>query len=237
MTVSPGKYARAASFLAFLLLMSSGVALGQGLVGVGFLPGQSTVQVFSINPATGGTTPILSTGAVALAGGPIGFDPATRRLFFEDGTDLWTADLAHGTASHVPFAPCCPFLQFDSTTDSLLGLGFLPGQPTVQVFSINPVTGGTTPILSTSANALVGAPIGFDSATRRLFFEDGTDLWTADLAHGTTSHVPFGSCCPALVFEGVPVLAVVPLLAPQGLAALVIALAIAGWHLSRAQRA
>jgi hypothetical protein len=235
MTLGPERWRRAAMLLAFLLVGGSSAAPGQGLVGVGFLSGQTTVQVFSIDPVTGDTTPILSTTTVSLSGAPIAFDPVTRRLFFQDVTDLWTVDLAHGTSSHIPLAYCCPFLQFDTRANLLLGLGFLPGQATVQVFSIDPVTGGTIPILSTSTVALCGASIGFDPATRRLFFGDGTDIWTADLALGTASHNPLASSCPALVFSGAPV-AAVPLLGPKGLAALALALAIAGWHLGRAQR-
>ncbi len=205
------------------------------LLGLGLLPGQTTVQVFAIDPASGGTTPLLSTGASALSGAPIGFDPLTRRLFFEDGSGLWTADLELGTATRVPLAVCCPYLQYDGRANLLLGLGLLPGQTTVQVFAIDPATGDTTPLLSTGASALTAAPIGFDPLARRLFFEDGSELWTADLELGTATHVPLAVCCPALHFAGGAV-AAVPLLGPSGLAALLIGIAIAGWHFSRAQR-
>jgi len=61
------------------------------------------------------------------------------------------------------------------------------------------------------------------------------DLWTVDLVHGTASHVPLASCCPFLLFAGVP-LTSVPLLGATGLVTLALALAIAGWHLVREQR-
>jgi hypothetical protein len=117
----------------------------------------------------------------------------------------------------------------------LIGLTFLDGQNTLTVVSIDPTTGTTMPLLATTATGFVGGYVAFDPSSRRLFFEDSSSIYTADLAHGTVSHVPLDLCCLPLEFGTGPV-APVPALDWRGLTVFATALLILGWKLAGLQR-
>jgi hypothetical protein len=119
----------------------------------------------------------------------------------------------------------------------LVGLGFLGSDTTASVFSIDSATGNATRILSTPAVGVTGVPIGFDASTRRLFFEDGVALYTADLAHRTVSRVPINYCCPSLFFATLSTAPSLPLLSPIAGLALFVSVALVGWRLAHGRGA
>jgi hypothetical protein len=134
----------ALSMTAELLWYSANPLRGQELIGLSFLPGETTVTVVSIDPTTGAQTPLVPTTSAGSAGGFLAVDPASRRVFFVDGISLslYTVDLSHGTESQVPLNPCCPALAWDAAGHRLIGLSLLPGDDTVTVVAIDPTTGG-----------------------------------------------------------------------------------------------
>lgn len=212
--------------------------VGNQLIGLAYLPGEYTVTVSIVDPATASLTPLVPTGAVA---GASAFDPVGRRIFFESGSQdgppyaINVVDIANRTVSQpVPF-PCCPNLIWDAEERRLLGLSFFQNHTPLTIVSIDPSTGSQTPLLPTPAGGVAQGWLTIDPGTGRVFFSDpfaGT-LITANLQSVDVSQSPLAPCCPALgwlpaVVPTVPV----PALDATGLAVLAIVLSILGWRLA-----
>ncbi len=157
----------------------------------GVITGTTGVDVVKIDPASGASTLVVSTGATSLVGGVIAFDPTARHLFFESSGSLYTVDLATNNVSHVSLSACCSLLQFDVAARTLYTVIF--SGATAVVMSIDPQTGTATPVVDTGATGIQGGAIAFDPILRRLFFiGELSNLYTVDLVRRTTSHAPFG---------------------------------------------
>jgi hypothetical protein len=216
---------------AISFLLFAALSKGQGLAGLGFSGNE--VAVFSLDPTTGVSTLVRTTGADSF--NSYAFDPVRRRLYFYDqipSPDLYTVDLANGTVSHVTVPTCCLALFSDPRTSTLYGLGFSGNE--VAVFSLDPTTGVSTPVRTTGADSFNS--YAFDPVQRRLYFYDqipSPDLYTVDLANGTVSHVAVPTCCLALFFAAPSALAI-PTLSVAGLVTLALVLALVGFRSSDA---
>ena len=92
-----------------LTMLRGHVAEAQVLYGFGFLPGQTDYSVFTINPATGAFTSVVSVGPVPVS--TVTFDPVGKRLFFlSPPSTLYTVNLTSGAISTAPVGNCCAFL-------------------------------------------------------------------------------------------------------------------------------
>jgi hypothetical protein len=185
--------------------------LGQELIGLAFLNGETTLTIVSIDPATGTQTPLMATPAGGVAAGPLAVDPRSRRLFFVSfdagATWLYTADLIHRTisaAAETASTGAAGQLFWDPVGNQLIGLAYLPGEYTTTVSVVDPATAGLTPLVPTGAVAGVSA---FDPVGRRIFFESGSQngppyaINVVDIANRTVSQpVPF-PCCPNLIWD------------------------------------
>lgn len=159
-------------------------------------------EVFAIDTTTGVMTPRIATGATTLAGGISAFDPAGRRLFFMSDPDLYVVNVDSGTFSHVSLGHRFPLLQFDITSRTLFGIWDLSGQ--AGVYSIDPATGVMTAQFATGAPGFVGGIITFNPFSRDLFFMSNTELYSANVATQSASHVSLGGAFPLLQFDAPP---------------------------------
>ena len=211
--------------------------VGNQLIGLAYLPGEHTMTVSVVDPATSRLTPLVPTGAVA---GASAFDPVGRHIFFASGSQngppyaINVVDIANRTVSQpVPF-PCCPNLIWDPAARRLLGLSFFNNQLPLTVVSIDPSTGSQTPLLSTPAGGVAQGWRTIDPVTGRVFFSDpfAQTLVTVNLQSGQVTQSLLAPCCPALGWMAVAATVPVPALDASGLAALGFALAILGWRLA-----
>jgi len=208
--------------------------VGKQLLGLGYLPGDTTVTVASIDPATAAVTPLVPTTIPGIDGGTVTIDPAGRRIFFEGApngapNELNIVDLANRTVSQTPL-PCCPPLVWDPAGNRLLGMSFVDNHIPLTVVSIDLSTGSQTPLLPTPSGGVSLGYVTIDPATGRVFFADpfAHSLVTANLQRGNVLQSPLAPCCPPLgwLAAAVPV----PALDASGLAVLGLALAILGWR-------
>lgn len=197
----------------FAFAYSANPVLGQELIGLTILPGDTTASIVSINPVTGTQTPLMATPATRVDGASLAIDPASRRVFFVStqlvgGTSLYVADLVHGTISWVPETAstgAAGVLIWDPVGNQLIGLGYLPGEYTMTVSSVDPATASLTPLVPTSAvgpNAFAFDPVG-----RRIFFENGSQngppyaLNVVNITNRTISQPVSFPCCPRLLWD------------------------------------
>jgi Fe2+ transport system protein FeoA len=173
-------------------------ALHNQLLGVGFFGGLQ-IQVAKIDPVTGTATTLTTTTAATLSGAQAAYDPVQQRVFFQDSSQIFTVNLATNCSSHITEPNCCADLLFDAFRSQLLGVGFFGGSQ-VTVAQIDPVTGTPTALVTTPANTLSGAQAAYDTVQQIAFFQDGSRLFTVNLATNITSQTSEASCCPSLLF-------------------------------------
>jgi 6-phosphogluconolactonase (cycloisomerase 2 family) len=222
-------------FAGIILVMGAHPAVGQTLYGFGFLGGQTTFAVFTIDPVTGAFTPVVPfvpTGS-GVANNSVALDPVGRRLFFvtPDGT-LNTVNLTTGVTTQATMPNCCAFLQFDAGRGILYGFGFLAGQTTFSVFTIDPATGAFTAVVPfvPVGSGVASNSVALDPAGQRLFFmsPDGI-LNTVNLTTGVTTQATMPNCC-AFLLVSAQTSANIPLLGPTALLCLLVALSLVGQH-------
>jgi hypothetical protein len=204
---------------AFAFGYSANTVLGQTLIGLTVLPGDTTVTIVSINPVTGAQTPLMATPSIGVSGLSLAVDPASQRVFFvgdeptpDPGFVKWffyVADLRHRTISATPQTADTGGVGqmfWDPVGNQLIGLAYLPGGHTMTVSAVDPATAALTPLVPTSF-ASENAQVAFDPVGRRIFFGIGSQngppygLTMVDLANRTISQpVPF-PCCPSLFWD------------------------------------
>lgn len=168
------------------LLVAAAPASG-GILYAG-VPGSSgELLIFLIDPATGGLPGAYPTGTSTYTSPTSTIDPATGRLFFLSGSELYIVSLPSGQRSHLTTDPGLTY-GFDGATDTLFTLKILGGQ--VQVCAVDLTTGAATPALPTGATSLVADSATFDPVGRRFFFFSGAELFIAELGSGAVTHVP-----------------------------------------------
>ncbi|MFI5197998.1 MAG: hypothetical protein ACHQJD_05220 [Thermoanaerobaculia bacterium] len=226
-------------YLAGIVLMLIGAqpAAGQTLYGFGFLGGQTTWAVFTIDPVTGAFTPVVPFVPVVtgVSGNSVAFDPVGQRLFFASpGGTLSTVNLTTGVTTQATMPNCCAFLQFDAVRGILYGFGFLGGQTTWAVFTIDPVTGAFTPVVPfvPVVTGVSGNSVALDPVGQRLFFASpGGTLSTVNLRTGVTTQATMPNCCAyffvsAQASASIP--ANIPMLGAVGLLSLFVAISLVG---------
>ena len=196
----------------------------------------ASAPIVSINPSTGATLTLLSTGASSPDFGLSAFDPIARRLYFLDGPigaqSVVTLNLATQAASTVaiPIPANYLFFEWDSLSGRILAVTSQAGGP---LLGIDPATGASQTILTTGAtNANFGLS-AIDTVGRRLFFLSGPagaqSLFTVNLSSNAASSVPAAIPASYLLFEFEPLSgANIPALESVGLMVLALGLAFIG---------
>ena len=184
-------------FAAFAMPAASGMLLGSGSNGS---------QILIIDPSTGQTTFLASTGLDFGLNNAFEVDSANHlayRLGSKAGvTSLSTIDLLTGTSQITPIASAVsPFAVFNG---QLLG----SGSNGSQILIIDPSTGQTTFLASTGLDFGLNNAFEVDSANHlayRLGSKAGvTSLSTIDLLTGTSQITPIASTVSPFAIFSVP---------------------------------
>jgi Fe2+ transport system protein FeoA len=192
--------------IATVVLLSARASAAARLLDLGFLPGQSTFSVMSVDLQNGAYTALLPSVSPNAAGGSVAFDPLGQRLFFFNSStsEIFTVHLSSGIVTHVSVPSCCGTLEYDSVRGRLLDLGWLPGQTVFSIFSVDPDTGHYTPIVSPLPPAAISNnSVTYDPISDRFFFLDQStsELLTVSLQTGLVSRVSVPTCCGLLKYD------------------------------------
>jgi hypothetical protein len=206
--------------------------LTANLYGIGLVPGSGNVGIYAMSPATGIPVLIVDSGVPSYDGCDTAFDPVGRRYFFiSGGGELFAINVTSGGITHATGSMA--ELHFDSLTANLYGIRFVPGSGNVGIYTINPATG--IPVLVADSgvqSGYNGSETAFDPVARRYFFVSGSgELFTVNVASGTSSHV---TGALAEMQYGLTSVTAIPLF--DGLTTLLVAITLLAVGLSRLPR-
>lgn len=165
------------------------------LYGIRF-PTNGNVSVYRLDPATGATALVASSGSPDYFFTQTSLDPISRRYFFNGASPnglvryIYGVNIDTGVVTTAPAPSSLNDWKWDPVTAKLIGDFPVSPGGNLGVYSMDPDTGVRTLLVATAISDYnFPGRAAFDPVRRRFFVVTATRLYTIDLITGTVTNV------------------------------------------------